>query len=956
MREEKIKVNNENQLNAVLGEYSTLRDEILVWTRNELTIITAFPSMAIAILGYAIKSGDYTLLFVLPPLAFVGVYLWLADHCMVLSLSTYISEEIEKRKLPKIIGEMDDNSLWIGWDTFVKNLHFYRYNEEYGNREFTLAAYNCGQGNVLDAIQEYCIDKGIERTDCTWKDHIESHIDEFCGTETRLYVNNIIEWYDTDNVECVKENNPPTANAGGPYAGSINESIEFYGSGSDPDGDTIITYAWDFDNDGETDNTSQNSTYSWSTNGTYHPTLKVQDEKGDWSIADECVVNVYPDSLEYKFSANDKYYVRISNIDDIGYAYVNGWLVSTTNYHEDGGLIDVTSYLDSGYNEIRFVNKNLERGWTYGFEIIRDDGTTSTTIWKNKCGIVGDLGCNNNEYPGEKEVYSKRVALRLLKSDPLLEKFAPVLYFHEDEKYYPTEINALLDYSELRDKDKNVLVDWSVTRPVTVYDLMEHNDKDNYLDITLINQYWIKEKRALNPEYFTNYPSNIYARMKIIPGWYVLQYWFFYPYNKGTLNAHEGDWEMIEVVLDPNEEPNFVAYSWHIVPMEVNSVYWSAVKKIDTHPKVYVRRGSHANQRDPQILSGNGKIIYPKGVDIQGSNKEELKYLTIIDDQTSWINWVGKWGEQVELFDLSTERIGLGYNGGTGPKYKDIWENPITHLFEKLKEKMWKLIIGSPVNIHIYDQNDNHVGINENGTFDSEIPGVYYVDSDLERAVYITNTSNEYRIFIEATDEGEFSLDIEQKTGNETTTVQYQNISITKNTTAGVSLNQATINATMEIDLDGDDEIDEIKSYDSIETNYAPNATIILPENNSTYVYGDEIKFNGTGTDPEDGVLTNSSLMWTSDIDGLIGIGNEFNISELSGGTHTIEFMVSDTAGLSDIDSVKIHVKCPQKGDKPPCDGKVDDFELLEYIKLWSQGSVQDFDLLEAIKNWAKSE
>ena len=66
---------------------------------------------------------------------------------------------------------------YLNW---LLNTYFYRYNEEYGNRQFTLAAYNCGQGNVLDAIQKYCIDEGIERTDCTWKDHIEDHIDEFC--------------------------------------------------------------------------------------------------------------------------------------------------------------------------------------------------------------------------------------------------------------------------------------------------------------------------------------------------------------------------------------------------------------------------------------------------------------------------------------------------------------------------------------------------------------------------------------------------------------------------------------------------------------------------------------------------------------------------------------------------------------------------------------------------------
>jgi PKD repeat protein len=88
------------------------------------------------------------------------------------------------------------------------------------------------------------------------------------------------------------ENNPPIANAGGPYSGNVNEQIQFYGSGTDPDGDAIIAYAWDFNNDVITDSTLQNPTHSWSAAGTYYPVLKVQDERGAWSELNECTVHV----------------------------------------------------------------------------------------------------------------------------------------------------------------------------------------------------------------------------------------------------------------------------------------------------------------------------------------------------------------------------------------------------------------------------------------------------------------------------------------------------------------------------------------------------------------------------------------------------------------------------------------------------------------------------------------
>lgn len=46
-------------------------------------------------------------------------------------------------------------------------------------------------------------------------------------------------------------------------------------------------------------------------------------------------------------------------------------------------------------------------------------------------------------------------------------------------------------------------------------------------------------------------------------------------------------------------------------------------------------------------------------------------------------------------------------------------------------------------------------------------------------------------------------------------------------------------------------------------------------------------------------------------------------------------------------------IECPIKGDSQPCNGLVDDFELLNYIKLWIRNLVPDFDLLSAIQTWA---
>jgi len=71
-------------------------------------------------------------------------------------------------------------------------------------------------------------------------------------------------------------NNPPVADAGGPYSGNVGESITFSGSSSyDSDG-TIASYEWDF-GDGAT-GTGVSPTHIYTTAGTYMISLTVTDD------------------------------------------------------------------------------------------------------------------------------------------------------------------------------------------------------------------------------------------------------------------------------------------------------------------------------------------------------------------------------------------------------------------------------------------------------------------------------------------------------------------------------------------------------------------------------------------------------------------------------------------------------------------------------------------------------
>ncbi len=73
-------------------------------------------------------------------------------------------------------------------------------------------------------------------------------------------------------------NNPPVANANGPYSGTVDNAVSFTSNGSsDPDGDPV-TYLWDF-GDGNT-STQADPTHTYTAADTYTVTLTVTDSHG----------------------------------------------------------------------------------------------------------------------------------------------------------------------------------------------------------------------------------------------------------------------------------------------------------------------------------------------------------------------------------------------------------------------------------------------------------------------------------------------------------------------------------------------------------------------------------------------------------------------------------------------------------------------------------------------------
>ena len=88
--------------------------------------------------------------------------------------------------------------------------------------------------------------------------------------------------------------------------------------------------------------------------------------------------------------------------------------------------------------------------------------------------------------------------------------------------------------------------------------------------------------------------------------------------------------------------------------------------------------------------------------------------------------------------------------------------------------------------------------------------------------------------------------------------------------------------------------------------NSSPVVQIVSPVDGSSFSVGDEIHFAGSSSDDEDGVLSASSLVWTSNIDSQIGTGETFDSTSLSTGSHQITLTGTDSNGATGTDAITI--------------------------------------------------
>jgi serine protease len=172
------------------------------------------------------------------------------------------------------------------------------------------------------------------------------------------------------NVVSVKVNQPPVANAGGPYSGTAGQLLQFSGGGSRDQDGTITLYQWNF-GDGATA-TGATPSYAYAAAGTYTVTLTTTDNDGATSIAKATATIVYalpnaPTSLS-------------AGSYRPGEATLN-WSDRSTN--EQSFKIERSTSAASGFaqvatvgaNQTTFTDKTVQRKRTYYYRVRAANGS-----------------------------------------------------------------------------------------------------------------------------------------------------------------------------------------------------------------------------------------------------------------------------------------------------------------------------------------------------------------------------------------------------------------------------------------------------------------------------------------------------------------------------------------------------------------------------------------------------
>lgn len=432
-------------------------------------------------------------------------------------------------------------------------------------------------------------------------------------------------------------------------------------------------------------------------------------------------------------------------------------------------------------------------------------------------------------------------------AEELAEQFCPIIYLcgetEAPESFEPEQIEIMLDTALLHDVE-----DPSFSEKATLPSLLRWSTSVYYLDLVGLGPKTnsVAEYKSAYNETKAQYEPTVYARVKERGGggYTVVQYWIFYYFNDWR-NCHEGDWELVQLcfpsytaqeLLRRAEQPVFAAYSQHQAGQRMS---WSDMKDnglvLDTHPVVHVARGSHANYFAPgNFWSGldfdNTGLSSWKAISPDQLNLVLLPEVETEDQELRWLEFKGNWGEYLG-FSISVLGLKFWQCGPLGPpwtqggqkdkkwEYPDEWAaglpeypDPFWTFFFDLAGDWFNrafFCLFSPADMHVYDSLGRHVGPNDKGEIETQIPGAIYIapQGTQYKTVVIPNAdiSHEYELILSGTGSGSMELKIQVPDAKNKTKhyLEYVNVPVSATTIARVNIAPDRI-PKLELDSNGD--------------------------------------------------------------------------------------------------------------------------------------------------------
>ncbi len=117
------------------------------------------------------------------------------------------------------------------------------------------------------------------------------------------------------------------------------------------------------------------------------------------------------------------------------------------------------------------------------------------------------------------------------------------------------------------------------------------------------------------------------------------------------------------------------------------------------------------------------------------------------------------------------------------------------------------LVGGSPVNLHLYDSESRHVGVDSFGNVEQQIPGsAYQIDETTgKKIISLLQAPGDYHIDVDAYGSGAFELALSLRTGNRSFSVFYPKTHISPQSFATINLSG---DLALQLDFDGDGNFD----------------------------------------------------------------------------------------------------------------------------------------------------